>query len=395
MRIAYVCADRGVPVFGHKGCSIHAQEVMRGLLDRRADIDLFATRLGGEPPRGLSPVTVYRLPRPPKGEAMVSERSALEANNDLEARLTAAGPFDLVYERHSLWSYSGMEYARRHRIPGLLEVNAPLIEEQRRYRRLVLEDDARRAVSRAFAAASALLAVSDGVARYLQRHPAARGRVHVVPNGVDPDRFVLGRVPGLRPGGSTFTVGFVGTLRPWHGVDGLIEAFAVLHGLDPDVRLLIVGDGPLRNTLESLAADRGVSHAVDFLGAVEPSEVPRMLASMDVAVAPYPPLDDFYFSPLKLFEYMAAGCAIVAAAIGQINQLVSDGDTGLLYRPGDTAALARALGRLKDDPVLRGRLGRSARRIAARDHTWHRVIRRIFALAAAHGAGGQALSRVS
>ena len=119
-------------------------------------------------------------------------------------------------------------------------------------------------------------------------------------------------------------MGFVGTLRPWHGVEGLIEAFAVLHGLDPDVRLLIVGDGPLRNTLESMAADRGVSHAVDFRGAVEPSEVPRMLASMDVAVAPYPPLDDFYFSPLKLFEYMAAGCAIVAAAIGQINQTVGD-----------------------------------------------------------------------
>ncbi|MHC4415974.1 MAG: glycosyltransferase family 4 protein [Planctomycetota bacterium] len=384
MRIAYVCADRGVPVFGRKGNSIHVQEVVRSLMSNGASVELFAARLGGHPPRGLESVLVHRLPRGSHGEAVDKEQSSLKANDDLRSALRTTGPFDLVYERHSLWSYAGMEYARECGIPGLLEVNAPLIEEQRRYRRLVLEADAERAVARTFAAASALLGVSDDVAGYLNRHPEARGRVHVVPNGVDPSRFPPNLEPALPEERGTFTVGFVGTLKPWHGVQSLIEAFADLHPIDPRVRLLIVGDGPLRHDLEAVAAARGVDHATVFRGAVAPTQIPALLASMDVAVAPYPALDEFYFSPLKIFEYMAAGRAIVAAAIGQINHLIIDGVTGLLYRPGDTRGLTAALNRLKADPALGRRLGRAARRVAERDYTWHSVIRRIHELAEAH-----------
>lgn len=106
-----------------------------------------------------------------------------------------------------------------------------------------------------------------------------------------------------------------------------------------------------------------------------------MLTSMDVAVAPYPALDDFYFSPLKIFEYMAAGRAIVASAIGQIGDLITDGITGLLYPPGDTAALSAALQRLADDPVLRVQLGKAARQAVVQNHTWDGVAGRILKIA--------------
>ena len=179
-------------------------------------------------------------------------------------------------------------------------------------------------------------------------------------------------------------VGFVGTLKPWHAVEDLIEAFAGLHRQDGDAQLLIVGDGPQRHILETKVVACGVHDAVDFHGAVAPAEVPPLLASMDVAVVPYSPIEGFYFSPLKLFEYMAAGRAIVAAAIGQMETFVVDGVTGLLYPPGDIACLTSALARLAADEPLRRRLGAAARRVAVRDHTWHAVIGRIFELARAH-----------
>lgn len=380
MRVAYVCTDRGVPVFGRKGSSIHVQEILRGLLKRGARVELFASRTGGPPPRDLDGIAVHRLPRTSADDPAIREQAALEANDSLRDALEGAGPFDLVYERHALFSFAGMEYAQERGIASLLEVNAPLIDEQRRYRQLLHQEEAEAAEHRAFAAASSLLAVSDGVARYLEDHPAATGRVHVVPNGVDPDRFGPHVTPSMPGTEGTWTAGFVGTLKPWHGVHTLIGAFAELHRRCGKVRLLIVGDGPQRAALETQAAATNAVESIEFTGAVEPEAIPGILASFDVAVAPYPALDDFYYSPLKIYEYMAAGCPIVAASIGQICTLLDDEVTGLLYPPGDTAALARALERLRAEPDLRGRLGAAARDAAARDHTWDATVSRIIEL---------------
>ncbi len=388
MRIAYVCADRGVPVFGTKGSSNHVQEVVRSLLAQDARVEIFAARIGGLPPPGLDGVAVHRLPKGPRATREQKEQSALDANGHLRASLDSRGPFDLVYERHSLWSYAGMEYARDHSVPGLLEVNAPLIVEQRRYRQLVLEDEANRAVARAFGAASALLGVSEGVADYLRGHSAVTGSVHVVPNGVDPERFMPASSDRSPQARRRFRVGFVGTLKPWHAVGDLIEAFAGLHHQNGETQLLIVGDGPQRHILDTKVVACGVHDAVDFQGAVAPAEVPPLLASMDVAVVPYAPTVGFYFSPLKLFEYMASGRAIVAAAIGQMETFIVDGVTGLLYPPGDIASLTSALARLAADEPLCRRLGAAARQVAVRDHSWHAVIGRIFELAGANAPTG-------
>src|SRR5262249_19658932 len=149
---------------------------------------------------------------------------------------------DLVYERYSLWSFAGIDYAQAHGIPGLLEVNAPLIEEQAAHRRLVDRPSAERVAEHIFAMATALVAVSHEVAAYLERFPNARGRVHVIPNGVNPDRFPPGIRPSCPSPPGIFTIGFVGSLKPWHGLATLVEAFSLLHRSAPDTRLLIVGD---------------------------------------------------------------------------------------------------------------------------------------------------------
>jgi len=381
MRVAYICADPGVPIFGSKGCSIHAQEVLRAVVARGAAVDLFATSLGGEPAPGLETVRLRRLPPAPKGELATREQMSLAANADLCCALEGEGPFDLVYERYSLWSFAGMEYARATGKPGLLEINAPLIEEQAEHRGLVDRAGAERSTERAFSEATALLAVSEEVGAYLQQFPATRGKVHIIPNAVNPDCFPPQLAAALPAAPGIFTVGFVGTLKRWHGVEILLEAFVSLYERNSSTRLLIVGEGPEREKLQSQALAADLGEAVLFTGAVAASDVPGLLASMDVAVAPYPKLSRFYFSPLKVYEYMAAGLPVVASRLGQLEKLIEDNVNGLLTAPGDAAELAVALERLRSTPALRTRLGKAARTSMLREHTWDAVVERILRLA--------------
>lgn len=382
MRIAYVCADPGVPVFGSKGSSVHVQEVIRALIALGADVEIFATRLDGDPPEGLEHVKLHWLSALPKGDLAVRERASLGANQGLAAALRVAGSFDLVYERYSLWSYAGMEFALATSIPGILEVNAPLIEEQAKHRGLLDRTTAEHVADRVFKAASAAVVVSREVAKYLQQFPGIAGAVHIVPNGVNVERFtpqlsLTGtRIPG------EFTVGFLGTLKPWHGLPVLSAAFARFHQQHSDARLLVAGDGPERDSFEADLAYAGVLGAVRFEGAVLPEKVPGLLAAMDVAVAPYPAEQNFYFSPLKVYEYMAAALPIVTSAIGQLEELIQDGLTGLLCPPGDVDALTAALNRLYANPDLRRTLGEAARQTVVAEHTWMHVGKRILEVAA-------------
>ncbi len=383
MRLAYVCTDPGVPVYGRKGGSIHVQEVLRALIARGVEVVLFARRIGGETPRGLESVTLRQLGRAPSGQTEERERFLLDANCELREMLEAESGIDMVYERHALWSYAAMEYAAFAGLPGVLEVNAPLVDEQSRFRKLHMVEQAEAAARRCWESAGSLLAVSHPLAGWLRERVANPERVHVVPNGVDTARFgshVRGVLPGA-PG--AVTLGFVGSLRPWHGVERLVAAFLRLRKEGLPVRLLIVGDGPMFDSIRSACAE--AAEAVVFAGAVSPQEVPGLLASMDVAVAPYPRMESFYFSPLKLFEYMAAGLAVVASASGQVQEVISDGTTGLLYEPDDSEALCAALRSLVTDAGLRERLGAQARQRAEQEHRWERVAGRILAHAGIRG----------
>jgi glycosyltransferase involved in cell wall biosynthesis len=379
MRIAYICADPGIPVFGQKGCSIHVQEVIRAFRQQGATVELFAVRWGDEPPADLADLKTHRLPLVPKGEPSLREQVALAINPDLQTDLELNGPFDLIYERYSLWSYSAMEFAQAQNIPGILEVNAPLIEEQAEHRGLVHRGQAEGVAERVFRAASGIVAVSEEVKAYLSRWGIAN-KVQVIPNGVNHQRFAASVESAIPKKPDTFTVGFVGSLKPWHGLSHLVNAFAQLHHQVPQSRLLIVGDGPQRDSLQADLEQKGLSTVTHLTGAVSPADIPALLRSMDVAISPYPANLNFYFSPLKVVEYMAAGLPVVVSDIGQLSHLVSHGETGWLCPAGDELALADALERLWLFPDLRERLGQTGRRYILAHHTWERVAERILAM---------------
>lgn len=371
MRVAYICVDPGIPVFGTKGASVHVQEIVRGFLQRGDDVTLYCTRRGERPPDDLRDVRVVEH-RVPPGDASARERQTAQAAHALAQRALTDG-CDLVYERFSLFSTAAAVVAGRG-VPTIVEVNAPLIDEQRAHRVLADLDGARRAARTAFAAASLVVCVSDPVAAWARASGAER--VAVVPNGVNTRRIRPAPADARGPyARGPYTVGFVGTLKPWHGVETLVDAMGLLRG-DPPCRLLVIGDGPAAPALRAQAARQGVD--VHFAGAVAPDDVPALLATLDVGVAPYPAAaGEHYFSPLKVYEYLAAGLPVVASRIGQIPQIVTHGRTGLLTDPGDAADLARALAALRDDPRRRARMGRVARADAVEHHDWHRVLDRI------------------
>jgi glycosyltransferase involved in cell wall biosynthesis len=183
---------------------------------------------------------------------------------------------------------------------------------------------------------------------------------------------------GLAP--DAFVVGFAGSLKPWHGTDVLLDAFALLRTEAPRARLLIVGDGPQRDALRERASQLALQGAVVFTGAVPHDEMPAMLRAMDVAVAPYLEMPDFYFSPLKLYEYLASGLPVVASDAGEIGTLIRHAETGVLVPCGNVAALADSLIELQRDQSLRSRLGNAAR-LEAERHSWDQNARFVANLA--------------
>ncbi len=159
-------------------------------------------------------------------------------------------------------------------------------------------------------------------------------------------------------------------------VESLLSAFPAVARAVPDAHLLIVGDGPVAPQVAELAAELGAGK-VTTTGAVPHAEVASWLRLARVGVAPYPKLDDFYFSPMKIVEYQAAGLAVVASDIGHIREQIVHGSTGYLLPPSDDGELARRLIDLARRPQEAARLGASARRHVLRHSTWGSVAERV------------------
>lgn len=387
MRIAYICADPGIPVFGCKGCSLHIQEIIRSFQRLNIEVVVFATNLGGEAAEDLKNITAHQLPSrrkiDSKPDRAQREQIAIESYHWFMWKLLQDQPFDLVYERYSLWGRAGVDFAAKKEIPSLLEVNAPLIEEAKNYRGLINESQALSIAQHNFQHASLVCCVSQTIADYVESFSGnITGKVPVLvtPNAVNPDRFTSLSLDEItqknqRTASDPLTIGFVGTLKPWHGLENLLKAFATFVEKRPQVQssLLIVGDGPQREAMETLAKDLNIINQLQFVGAVAPATIPYWMRKMDIAVAPYPALENFYFSPLKVFEYMAAGIPVIASDIGQIKELFEHKKQAVLVEPGSISALVNALDQIYLEPQSVLTMVQQAQQHILRHYTWDAV----------------------
>jgi glycosyltransferase involved in cell wall biosynthesis len=379
MNVLYVCADRGIPVLGNKGASVHVRSLTAAMHRLGHRVTLVARRWddGNPAPR------LHRLER--------LQKHTHDAIAQLEDLIRTEQP-DVVIERYSLQSAATRIATRRCGIPLTLEVNAPLAEEATRYRGL---DDptADERERQTFRAADRIQVVSGALLRYV-RSVAPAVPATWIPNGADVRRFRAAPSAALAKLAGRTVVGFVGSMKPWHGAEQLLDAFARVHRAHPEAVLVLVGTGPQEPQVIQRASQAELRGSVVCTGQIPHADVPSLIARFDVAAAPYLPVERFYFHPLKVVEYLAAGKAVIYADQGDLRELV--GSSGLGYEPGSIDQLADRIAQVLGDAALRRELAaHAAPRGAA--HDWSVIAERIlrFAAGSSHGRPGDPVPKAA
>jgi len=222
--------------------------------------------------------------------------------------------------------------------------------------------------SRIVATTSAYAESSEFLADYLNK-------VRIVPNGVDLDRFR----PGLDISGVRERLGlkderiifFAGRLVPYKGLEYLLEAFSALCERRNDLRLVLLGTGPLIADLRRRVRVMHLGEMVRFIASVSEEELPRFYAASDVVVMPSRSRSEGFC--ISALQGMACGKPIVATRVGGVPFLVRDEKTGILVEPKDWRQLFSAISRILENPALAARMGRAGRRRAERFFSWSRV----------------------
>jgi glycosyltransferase involved in cell wall biosynthesis len=197
-----------------------------------------------------------------------------------------------------------------------------------------------------------VVVLSETIAGTLRRSGLPQRKLQTIANGVEVERFREAQ-PSLKNGESI--VGFVGRLVPGKGVDILLRAAPRIFSRHPNSRFVLVGDGPCRQELQSLAAQLGIAARVLFAGVRE--DMPQVYGSIDLLVLP----SLCEAMPMCVLEAMAAGKPVIATRVGAVPQLIDQDQTGLLIEPGDVAGLSAAVLKLLKDPERARQLGEKGR----------------------------------
>lgn len=356
------------------GSLAHSLGVLDALLSAGHSVHLWSTgRMAGVPER----VPVSGLPAVQRAN-LPTEIAELVSGLLQIAKLWRSHSADaFIYQRYSLNNLAGLVLARRWGVPLVLEANASEVAWRREWGSLRFRGLSEACERLLLRAADRVVVVSSNAEQDLLIAGADHDRIRVVPNGVDVDRFAGAMPRDLGVGDEALTIGFCGLFYRWHGVPTLARAFCLLAERVPEARLLLIGKGDEEPLVDAVLQQAGLSSRVLRPGLVSRDDVPGYLAAADILVSPHADVDGFIGSPIKVFEYMATGKAIVASDVAQIGDVLEDGRTALLVPPGDPGALANALERLLNDPELRERLGEEAQRTARNQHTWGARLREI------------------
>lgn len=284
--------------------------------------------------------------------------------------------YDVLYERFWLLASGGRQLASQLNAPLLYEVNGDIVSEYTQLNRKLskVQWGIIHRVTRWMFRRTTVITVSE----QLQETVASRWQapnVHTVPNGAHVGLFSTTK-PTQQP--THPTVIFVGSFKPWHGLDLLIEAFRLVCEKDGKVRLCLVGDGPGREPLQSLITQYNLTDRVHFAGLLTLPEVAQQLSRANIAILnPRVTPASSAQSPLKLFEYMAAGKAIIAPDTPTYSRLLQDGQTALLVLPNDAQELSGAILQLISDKDLQQRLGIAAQKVALAQHGWAQTVAKL------------------
>jgi starch synthase len=377
VKILYVAS--GITLPGTYGGSTHTFEVAEGLARRGHELHVVAAPPPGcaEATLQLDGFTVHYL-RLPKALALLGY-------GGLSALLRELQPAALL-ERYYNFAGAGVLAARAHGIPTLLEVNALIVDPPAVFKRRL--DDRLGGPMRRWAVRQCQWSARI-VTPLHTTIPAEISRAKIVelPWGANVESLscaprrrqelraevrALHAIPEARP-----VALFLGSFRNWHGVRHAVRATTRLLEAGQELHLLLVGDGPERAAAQALAA--GWPGHITFAGSVPHADVAAYLYASDMGLAPFdravhPALQSagFFWSPLKIYEYMAAGLPVVTAAIPPLEQAIRPGVEGLLFREGSQASLAAAMRQLLEQPQQARAMGERGRERVAARFSWQR-----------------------
>jgi glycosyltransferase involved in cell wall biosynthesis len=365
MRIVYVASDQRVP--GRTGGSVHVLEVARGLAGRGHEVHAVVHREAGVPDHEeRDGVTWHRIAwRPDHRLFRFRARAAVE-------RIIQSVKPNALMERYYNFGGEGILAAEKAGLPSLLEVNSPAVDHPGSVKAaldaLALLRPLRRRRERLCRAATALVSPLVEIVPGFARAKTARVSWGANVDAFQPSRRRAELRSALGVPDGAVAVLFSGSFRPWHGVH-VLEAAARRLAHRADLYFLLAG-GPL--------AAEGAGYRGRRLGSLPYEQMPELVASAEVGVAPYDTRRlhqlrlGFYWSPLKIFEYMASGLPTVTIPRPPLDEIVRAEHEGLHFREGDDADLARVLERLAGDPALRVRLGAQARARVVENYSWAR-----------------------
>jgi len=291
---------------------------------------------------------------------------------------------DMIYERYAFFARAGSDLARTLKIPHVIEINYTCDDPLVRKRSALLMGAARRLERQIFGRAACLASVSSRLNQRLAERDVPNRRIALTPNAVSRDWWEQAAEVAPEPlpehvKGHPVT-GFVGGFWPWHGVDRLVRAAAASRARGLPTALLLVGDGPERPRIEALVDELDLRELTWLPGSIPHEQLPHWIAAMDICVMPH---SNDYGSPMKVFEYMAMGKAVLAPKLPPLTDVIEHGVDGLLFpdsEDGQGTLLANALVLALNDADARRVMGKSARTRVGREHIWEMNWSRIHAV---------------
>lgn len=287
---------------------------------------------------------------------------------------------DFIYERHSFFSFAATLLANKYAIPIIIEVNE--VAGEKRVRKQCFTGLAKKVERYVFENAHSVMVVSDFLKSRIGEYHIDTSKILVIPNGIDPVKFQTnGGREDLRKrygiNNETTAIGFIGWFAHWHNIELLIDTFKELAKTN-DVRLFLIGDGTLKNKFRGMVNNYGIQDKVIFSGPIPHSLIPDFIDMLDICVIPD---SNEYRSPIKMFEYMAMGKAVVAPRLTPIEGIIRDGENGVLFNPKDKDDFERVLRSLIDNVATRERIGELARNTVLENYTWIGNAKRILEIA--------------
>ena len=377
VNIAYLCSDVGVPVLGFKGCSVHVRELASALADLGADVSIYALSKGEGNKISQKITEAKHFKKKWIGRDLRLFLSNMNLYWTCKKQFKVHRPH-FIYERYGLYGWAGVKLSRKFSIPLIVEINTLLTEEEKD--RLHFPGLARIFEGTILRHAEAVCSPSKIMRSLLLERGVKDEKILVTPNGVNLIDFSSnrdGREIRKRYGlDKKLLVGYIGVIKKLWGIYTILESAREVLSQSNDFHFIIVGEGKDYSDMKMFLEKNNLTDSFTLTGGVPHHDIAKYIDSIDIGLAPYCRKEPFHGSAMKLFEYMAMAKPVIASAQGQIKDIITHGENGLLIEPDDSSGLAKAILELGGNKDMMKNMGLKAR-ATVESYTWEANARKV------------------